>query len=56
VYHEEGNEVLKRVNDQLPELEGHERCNGSKIFFNVTRGVIVTLGSKMDPLLLPGDK
>lgn len=52
VYHEEGNEILEGFNDQLPELEGHEGGNGSKIFLNVSRGVVVTLGSKADPVFL----
>lgn len=56
VYHEKGNKILKRLHDQLSELEWHEWCNRSKIFLNVTRGVIVAFGSKMDPLLLPGEK
>lgn len=50
MYHEEGNEILEGFNDQLPELEGHEGGNGSKIFLNVPRGVIVTLGSEADPV------
>lgn len=56
VYHEKGDEVLKRLNDQVPQLEWHEGTNRSKIFLNVMRGVIVTLGSKMDPLLLLWDE
>lgn len=56
VYHEEGNEILEGFNDQLPELEGHEGSNGSKIFLNVSRGVVVALGSKADPVFLLGGK
>lgn len=52
VYHEEGNKIAEGFNDQLPELEGHEGGNRSKIFLNVSRGVVVTLGSEADPVFL----
>lgn len=56
VYHEKGDQVLERLNDQVPQLEWHEGSNRSKIFLNVMRGVIVTFGSKMDPVLLLWDE
>lgn len=52
VYHEKGNEVLERLNDQLSELEGHEGCDGGKVFLDAPRGVEVALGSEVDPVLL----
>lgn len=56
MYHEERNEVPEGLNDQISELQGHEGSNRSEVFLNVPRGVIVILGSEVNPVLLLGHK
>lgn len=56
VYHEERDQVLQGLNDQLPQLKWHEGGNRSKVLLDASRGVVVTLGSEVDPVFLLGDK